>query len=103
MVKDLTTKREEYSSLDYRIKDIDKYKKEEVKSSTSFIKDDVTHYYSVENGEVLFATSWRESKTNDEVTATMKVGEGNFVLYLPGEKFALKLEEGARVTLRRLK
>lgn len=89
-----------YSCLDDDISRFSKEKSTVVSSSSSFEVDkNKSSIFYVERGEAVFATSWRENENNREVLAAVRAEEGEFVLYLPGEPFAVKDYDGAVVEI----
>lgn len=64
----------------------------------SFICDrDNTTLFLVEKGRCSFALGWRENENNREVLAVMNALENEFVLYLPGEPYTFRSDDGAIV------
>ncbi|MGN1164449.1 MAG: hypothetical protein ACI4S4_06585 [Candidatus Ornithospirochaeta sp.] len=89
--------------MDDRLKDLQSAKTRSVRSYREFSVDkEATNIFVVTKGEVRAATGWRENRENREVTGVVSVGEGEFVLYLPGEPMAVTVEDGCIVEHRRL-
>lgn len=103
MIKDKIENINKYIGLDDRLRNIDRYKNEKNRQYREFSVDkEATNIFIVNSKSITAATGWRENRENREVTGVMTVNEGEFVLYLPGEPFALKNED-ALIEHRRLK
>ena len=103
MIKDKTQNISKYSSLDDRIRNLSSYRAQKNREYREFSVDkEATNIFFVKEGSISAATGWRENRENREVTGVVNVSEGEFVLYLPGEPFALK-GDGAMIDHRRLK
>ena len=103
MVKDRLENLIDYVGLDDRIRNIDSFRLEKNRDYKSFVVDkEATNIFLVIKGKANAATGWRDNRENKEVTGVVTLEEGEFVLYLPGEPFALNTSEGI-VEHRRLK
>ena len=49
-----------------------------------------TVLFIVDRGSAVFSTSWRETPDSKEPSMALEAGEGDFVLFLPGEPFLVK-------------
>ena len=91
MLKDNIDNIDKYLSLDVSLSGFRRSEMETAEECDSFVVDSYnTTLFLVEKGEATFALSWRENENNREVLAVMKAGEGEFVLYLPGEPFTFR-------------
>ena len=100
MVKDKLENLGKYIALDERIKSINSFRVEKNREYTGFSVDkEATNIFVVVKGKANAATGWRD---NREGTGVITLDEGDFVLYLPGEPFALNTVEGT-IEHRRLK
>ena len=95
MVKDRLENLIDYVGLDDRIRNIDSFRLEKNRDYKSFVVDkEATNIFLVIKGKANAATGWRDKRENREVTGVGTLEEGEFVLYLPGEPFALNTSEG---------
>lgn len=98
MLKDNIKNIDKYLSLDTSLTGFRIDGMHEVDPAASFVVDrDNTTIFLVEKGRSSFALGWRENENNSEVLAVMDAGEGDFVLYLPGEPYTLRPQKGALV------
>ena len=95
MVKDRIENLPVYYPLDERLKSLSERRSGKVK--------EYSNLFSVSKGAISAATGWRENRENREVTAAVRVEEGEFVLFLPSEPIAVKEDEGSEVEHWRLK
>ena len=103
MVKDKLLNLINYVGLDDRIRNIESFRLEKSRDYKSFVVDkEATNIFLVIKGKANAATGWRDNRENREVTGVITLDEGDFVLYLPGEPFALNTVEGT-IEHRRLK
>ena len=103
MVKDKLENLGKYIALDERIKSINSFRVEKNREYTGFSVDkEATNIFVVVKGKANAATGWRDNRENREVKGVITLDEGDFVLYLPGEPFALNTVEGT-IEHRRLK
>ena len=103
MVIDKLDNLSKYVGLDDRIRSIDSFRIEKKRDYKGFVVDkEATNIFVVAKGHVNAATGWRDNRENREVTGVITLNEGDFVLYLPGEPFALNYDD-AIVEHRRLK
>lgn len=103
MVKDKLENLGKYIALDERIKSINSFRVEKNREYTGFSVDkEATNIFVVVKGKANAATGWRDNRENREVTGVITLDEGDFVLYLPCEPFALNTVEGT-IEHRRLK
>ena len=103
MVKDKLLNLINYVGLDDRIRNIESFRLEKSRDYKSFVVDkEATNIFLVIKGKATAATGWRDNRENREVTGVITLDEGDFVLYLPGEPFALNTVEGT-IEHRRLK
>ena len=103
MVKDKLLNLINYVGLDDRIRSIESFRLEKSRDYKSFVVDkEATNIFLVIKGKANAATGWRDNRENREVTGVITLDEGDFVLYLPGEPFALNTVEGT-IEHRRLK
>ena len=103
MVKDKLENLYNYVGLDDRIKNINSFRLEKNRDYKSFVVDkEATNIFLVTKGKVNAATGWRDNRENREVTGVVTLEKGEFVLYLPGEPFALNTADGV-IEHRRLK
>lgn len=49
-----------------------------------------TVIFIIDKGRAVFSTSWRETPDSKEPSMALEAGEGDFVLFLPGEPFLVK-------------
>ena len=92
-----------YVGLDDRIRNINSFRLEKNRDYKSFVVDkEATNIFLVTKGKVNAATGWRDNRENREVTGVVTLEKGEFVLYLPGEPFALNTADGV-IEHRRLK
>ena len=104
MVKDRIENLPVYYPLDERLKSLSERRTGKVKEYHSFsIDKECSNLFSVSKGAISAATGWRENRENREVTAAVRVEEGEFVLFLPSEPIAVKEDEGSEVEHWRLK
>ena len=50
-----------------------------------------TAIFSVLSGSVLFSTTWRENPESRDANAAVTAKSGDFVLFLPGEPFLMRI------------
>lgn len=100
MVLDYCNHFKKYYSLDEGLKNVMDLESMAVPVFNGFsVNRSSSCLYTVNKGEAVFATSWRENPDSMEATAVCKAREGQFVLYLPGEPMLVKVEEGSEVSL----
>ena len=100
MVLDYCNQIKKYYSLDEGLKNINEMESRAVPDFNGFsVSRSSSYLYTINKGEAVFATSWRENPDSRETTAAIKAHEGQFVLYLPGEPMLVKVEEGSEVSL----
>ena len=103
MVKDKLENLNKYVGLDDRIRNLTSYRPEKNRDYKGFVVDkEATNIFVVAKGMANAATGWRDNRENREVTGVVTLEEGEFVIYLPGEPFALSYAN-AQIEHRRLK
>ena len=60
---------------------------------------DHTVVFSVSEGSALFSTSWRENPGSRDANAAVRASAGDFVLFLPGEPFMMRADDGAVIDM----
>ena len=58
-----------------------------------------TAVFSVLSGSVLFSTTWRENPESRDANAAVTAKSGDFVLFLPGEPFMMRADDGAVIDM----
>lgn len=93
MIIDKLTNISAYSNIEETIKNLHNFKSESASSLDAF-ETDKNHsvLFVIDEGFATFATSWREQEVNNEVISTLKIEEGYFILFLPGEPFIVKCD-----------
>lgn len=100
MVLDSCNRLNLYYSLDDKLRNLDSIESQEVPEFNSFkVERNATSLFTVNKGSATFATSWRENPDSRDTTAAVMAKEGEFVLFLPGEPFIVKVGEGSEVSL----
>ena len=91
-----------YKALDDALSQIAEAECMEVPVFRSFQRNPKnTVVFTVEKGSITVSTSWRESPDSLEALAAAHVVKGNFVLFLPGEAYLVKLDsEDTEATMR---
>ena len=103
MVKDKFENINKYCGLDDRIRNLSSFRPEKNREYKGFVVDkEATNIFVVKKGKANAATGWRDNRENREVTGVVTLEENEFVLYLPGEPFALNYENSL-IEHRRLK
>ena len=96
MLKDKKENLSRYLGLDDSLSSFSVGESEVSGEYSSFVVDrKSTTVFFVEKGTSSFATGWRENRDNREVLGVITAGEGEFVLYLPGEPMVAKPSEGS--------
>lgn len=49
-----------------------------------------------QDGSASVATGWREADASNDVTGVVRIGEGRFALFLPGERFVVRCDGRCR-------
>lgn len=100
MLKDNISNIDRYTSLDPVLRSFKRDDMIDLPPTENFVVDrECTTLLFVEKGRCSFSLSWRENENNREVLAVMDTKEGEFVLYLPGEPYTARPQDGAVVKM----
>ena len=95
MVTDRIERLPSYTALDAGLTGLRNVEKEEMHPFNGYAVDrDHTVVITVEDGRFLVSTTWRENPLSREASAVVTLEKGMFALFLPGEPYAVKDEDG---------
>lgn len=93
MIKDRIENIGRYEKLLPSLRKLDKLLKAPLEEMDGFLVNRKSFMlFLCEEGEGSAATTWRESEYTKEVTAAVRLGKGDFILFLPAERYLVKSE-----------
>ena len=91
MIVDSIDKLEKYEAILPSLKNYKSFLYSECEDMNAFHSDNMkSTLFIAKGGRNTIATSWREVKQSRDTTAVIILKEGEFALFLPGEKYLTK-------------